>query len=231
MFKNYSNILLNILSQNNLTEIKEEDFDKIKIIDNQIDKSFDNLSVIEGLKILISKTQENCKIGQLNNFNYSPSNKNTKNYIGTYLHTSPANYTNLGLKASFVVLSAEQGNEPLSKQGENELNELSSQLAMQVIACSPKYLNRSDIPADVIEHETKIIQERVTKDTKPELVKKLVDSALKSWIEEKVLNEQNFVIQDHESNDGKINVQSLIAKYEKKLKLKSLTIKDFKMFV
>jgi elongation factor Ts len=230
MFKNYSYIILNIISENGANEIKEEEFEKVQIKDNKIDKSFDNLSILEGLKILISKTQENCKIGHMQNFDYTPANENTKSFIGTYLHTSPSNYPNLGVKASFVVLSAEAGEEPINKHAEDELNELSSQLAMQIVACSPKYLNRSEIPADVLEHETKIIQERVTKEAKPEFVKKLVDSALKSWIEEKVLNEQNFVIQDHETNEGKINVQSLIAKYQKKLKLKNLHIKDFKLF-
>lgn len=231
MFKNYSNILLNILTENNLTEIKEEDFDKIKIVNNTYDKSFDNMSVLEGLKMLISKIQENCKIGQLIKYDYTPSNEKTKSFIGTYLHSSPSNYPNLGVKASYVVLSAEEGGDQLSKHAENELNELSSQLAMQVLACTPKYLNRTDIPANVLDHETKIIEERVAKDSKPEIAVKLVNSAVKSWIEERVLNEQIFVIQAHESNEAKINVQSLIAKYEKKLKLKSLTIRDFKLFI
>lgn len=231
MFKNYSNILLNILSDNQLSEIKEEDYEKIIVKENTVDKSFNNMSILEGLKMLISKIQENCKIGQLRNYEYIPANANTNNFIGTYLHTSPSNYQNLGVKASFVVLSAESDLVPITKEVENELTELSSQLAMQVVACSPRYLNKSDIPAEVLENESKIIEERVTKETKPELVKKLVDSALKSWVEERVLNEQNFVIQDHESNEGKINVQSLLAKYEKKLKLKNLHIQDFKLYL
>ncbi len=231
MFKNYSNIILNILSDNKLSEIKEEDFDKIMVKENKVDKSFDNMSILEGLKMLISKIQENCKIGQLKNYEYIPVNVNSNTFIGTYLHTSPSNYPDLGVKAAFVVLSAESDLEPVTKDVEKELTDLSSQLAMQVVACSPKYLNKSDIPADVLDNESKIIEERVAKETKPELVKKLVDSALKSWVEERVLNEQNFVIQDHESNEGKINVQSLLAKYEKKLKLKNLHIKDFKLYM
>ena len=230
MFKNYSNILLNFLAENPVKEVKEEELEKIKVQDNKIDKSFDNLSILEGLKILISKTQENCKIGLMQNFEYTPANENTKIFIGTYLHTSPSNNPNLGVKGSFVVLSAETGAEPISKQVEEELKELSSQLAMQVVACNPKYLMRSDIPADVLEHETKIIQERIAKESKPEIAKKLVDSAVKSWIEEKVLNEQYFVIQDHESNEGKVNVQTLIAKYSKKLKLNNLQLIEFKLF-
>jgi len=231
MFKNFSIILVNLLTENPAKEVKEEEFEKIKFEENKIDKAFDNLSILEGLKILISKTQENCKIGIMKNFEYTPENENTKIFIGTYLHSSPSNYPNLGVKASFVVLSAESGAEPINKHAEEELKELSSRLAMQVVACNSKYLMRSDIPIDVLEHETKIIQERIEKESKPELTKKLVDAAVISWIEEKVLNEQYFVIQDYESSEGKINVQNLIAKYSKKLNLKNLQLKDFKLFV
>lgn len=55
------------------------------------------MSLIDGLKHLISKTQENCKITTYNLYEYNPEHE----VVGVYLHSSPA--VDIGLKGAFVV--------------------------------------------------------------------------------------------------------------------------------
>jgi hypothetical protein len=51
------------------------------------------------------------------------------------------------------------------------------------------------------------------------------------WYEEFVLNEQNYVIIDHEAAEAKQTVGKLVSQKGKKLGLKDLRIREFKLYV
>jgi elongation factor Ts len=217
IFRQYTAMLLELLAKHGKT-IKEEDYSNIKLdtyID--VDSQFKSMTILDGLKHIISKTQENCKIGQFNIYEYGD-----KDTIGVYLHNTVNN--NIGLKCSYVVLNS---NHP-------EVNSLAEKLAMQVVASNPKWLNKQDIPKEVYEAEKNIIQENVQNENvgkKQDIIDKIVSSKLNSWIEENVLNEQQFVIIDHESTT-KAKVSQVVDEKGKELSLtQPLKIIDFKLLL
>jgi elongation factor Ts len=173
---------------------------------------------MDGLKHVISKTQENCKIGNFDVYTYSPND-----LIGVYVHTSST--PNAGLKASYVVLSS-------NKKVDESLRPFAEKLAMQVVASNPKFLKIESVPAERLAEERKIFVENVLADgKKPEHVDKIVNSKINGWYEETVLNEQQFLIIDHDEEGGKSKVSQVVQKKGKELGLDDLHIKDFKLFI
>jgi elongation factor Ts len=182
-----------------------------------VDSQFKSMTVMDGLKHIISKTQENCKIGNFTVYEYSD-----KDTIGVYLHNSPQE--NLGIKGSYVVINS---NHP-------QLKDFAEKLAMQVIASNPKWLNKEDVPNDILEAEKKIIYDNVASENqgkKQDIIDKIVNSKLNSWYEDNVLNEQQFVIIDHESNT-KAKVKQVVLDKGKELSLpEQLKLIDFKLLI
>ncbi|MGX7108377.1 translation elongation factor Ts [Facklamia miroungae] len=67
-------------------------------------------------------------------------------------------------------------------------------IAMHVAAINPKYLNREDVDADVIEREKAVQRELTLNEGKPEnIVDKIVEGRMNKFYGEIVLNEQAFV--------------------------------------
>ncbi len=221
MFRNFLNVLIDNLSESKLNKISNEDLDKIKVIDNKYETAYNNATLLESLKYLISKTQENCKINLCEKFDYS------NGLIGSYLHSSPEGHPKLGQKAAVVVLESPNGRVP------KELKDFADNLAMQVVALNPKYLNISDIPQDVVEKEKKILKETIIAEgkVKEDQIEKVLLNKLNSWYEEVVLNEQIFVIVDYESTEGKNKISALVSKKGKALGIENLKIKEFKLFI
>ncbi|MBO9671659.1 MAG: elongation factor Ts [Sphingobium sp.] len=84
---------------------------------------------------------------------------------------------------------------------------LGKQIAMHVAAAFPVALNASDIPADVLERERKIAEEKAAESGKPaEIIAKMVDGAVAKYAKENALLSQPFVI------DGKTPVADVVAK-------------------
>ena len=175
------------------------------------------MSILDGLKHVISKTQENCRIGDFNVFNYSPGD-----IIGVYLHSPVSN--DLGFKGSYVVLSGDKIN--------NEYKSFADKLAMQVVASKAKYLNKADIPENVLSHEEKIFKEAAISEGKKEnILDKVVKAKIESFYEEVVLNEQQYVIIDYDEDIGKLKVNQIVSKKGKELGCEDLKIKDFKLIL
>ena len=67
-------------------------------------------------------------------------------------------------------------------------------IAMQVAAAAPAYLNKDQVPAEVIEHEKKIMTEQVINDGKPAAIaEKIVMGKIGKYYEENCLVNQVFV--------------------------------------
>ncbi len=77
---------------------------------------------------------------------------------------------------------------------EPKFKEYAKDIAMQVAAANPSYLNRESVPADVIEHEKKILTEQVINDGKPaNVAEKIVMGRMGKFYKENCLTEQIFV--------------------------------------
>lgn len=72
--------------------------------------------------------------------------------------------------------------------------ELAHELALQIAAANPTYISEADIPAEVIEAETKTITERSRAEGKPEtIIPKIVEGYLKKFKDEHVLLNQKYI--------------------------------------
>lgn len=100
--------------------------------------------------------------------------------IGTYLHSNKK-------IASAVVLS--EGDE-----------ELAVELAMQVAAMSPKYIQPEDIPAAEIEKEKEVYRAQLKTENKPEAMwEKIILGKLNKYYQEVCLVKQPFIKEDKKS--------------------------------
>ena len=71
---------------------------------------------------------------------------------------------------------------------------LAHELALQIAAMSPLYVKEEDIPAEVLEHESKIAAAKSREEGKPEaIIPKIVDGYLKKYKDEVVLMRQKYI--------------------------------------
>ena len=72
--------------------------------------------------------------------------------------------------------------------------QLTKDIAMQIAAAKPTYVNASDVPADVLESERKILKQKAINEGKPEaIVERIAEGGLKKFYKENCLMEQEFV--------------------------------------
>ena len=82
---------------------------------------------------------------------------------------------------------------------------LAHEIALQIAATSPDYITETDIPQEVIEHETMIATAKAKEEGKPEaILPRIVEGAIKKYKEEFVLTLQPYI------RDESITVQELI---------------------
>jgi elongation factor Ts len=82
---------------------------------------------------------------------------------------------------------------------------LAHELALQIAAMSPLYVKEEDIPADVLEHESKIAAAKVREEGKPEaIIPKIVEGYLKKYKDEVVLMRQKYI------RDESLTVQQFV---------------------
>jgi elongation factor Ts len=68
-------------------------------------------------------------------------------------------------------------------------------IGMQIAAMRPRFLNRSDVPADVVESERRIAEETAKEEGKPEkALPKIVEGRVNSFFKDFVLLEQSSVV-------------------------------------
>ncbi len=82
----------------------------------------------------------------------------------------------------------------LDKEGENEL---ARDIAMQIAAANPKYLNPEEIPEEEVNKEKEIYKEQLIKEGKPEnIIDKILVGKIKKYYEEVCLVEQEYIKDD-----------------------------------
>ncbi len=82
---------------------------------------------------------------------------------------------------------------------------LAHEIALQIAATSPEFVAEADIPAEVIERETKIAAAKAREDgKKEEIIPRIVEGAIKKYKDEFVLLNQAYI------RDESLTVQALI---------------------
>jgi len=116
--------------------------------------------------------------------------------LGVYVHTD-------GKKAGLVAVEGGDA-------------ELARDLAMQVVASSPRYLSPADAPADMVAKEREIATEQVNNDPAnakkpPEIKTKIIDGRVRKAVDEFALTQQVFV------KDGDLTIAKLLEKNKAKV--------------
>ena len=83
--------------------------------------------------------------------------------------------------------------------------ELGKDVAMQVAAANPQYLNRNEVPAAELEHEKEILTEQARNEGKPEnIIAKMVLGRINKYYKEVCLVDQEFI------RDGDLTISRLL---------------------
>ena len=108
-----------------------------------------------------------------------------------------------------VIVKFNTTDEIAAKDG---FKEYAKNVAMQVAAANPSYLDEASVPADVVEHEKKILTEQVMNDGKPaNIAEKIVAGRIGKFFKEVCLVDQPYV------KDGDITVQKYTENTAKEL--------------
>ena len=111
--------------------------------------------------------------------------KNDSENFGTYLH--------MGGKIAVLVVV----------EGASE--EVAKDVAMQAAAMRPEYLNKDEVPAEVIEKEKEILKEQAINEGKTaDIAEKMVNGRIQKYYKENCLIHQAFV------KDGDIDVETYV---------------------
>ena len=111
--------------------------------------------------------------------------KSDSENFGAYLH--------MGGKIAVLVVT----------EGANE--DVAKDVAMQAAAMRPEYLNKDEVPAEVIEKEKAILKEQAINEGKPaDIAEKMVAGRIQKYYKEICLEEQPFI------KDGDISVSTYV---------------------
>jgi len=152
-------------------------------------------TVLENLQDKILSIGENIKIRRFTVYD---------GIVSMYIHTGGT----VGVLVGFEADDAAASTDSFKAMGKD--------IAMQISAMNPLYLDRASVPADVIEHEKTILLTQIQEDekmmAKPEKVLEgIVTGKLGKYFKEFCLLEQQFI------KDGDINVAQYIANTAKTL--------------
>ena len=83
--------------------------------------------------------------------------------------------------------------------------ELGKDIAMQVAAANPQFLNRNEVPDSELEHEKDILTEQARNEGKPEnIIAKMVMGRINKYYKEVCLVDQEFI------RDGDLTISKLL---------------------
>lgn len=89
----------------------------------------------------------------------------------------------------------------------DDFQEFAKNIAMQVAAANPTYLNVEDIPEADVEKQKEIFAAQVKESGKPDnIVERIVDGKLKKWFKEVCLVDQTY-IRDNDKNIAQLTTE------------------------
>lgn len=154
-----------------------------------------DMSVGEELKNKIFVIGENLKIRRFERY---------EGVLSTYVHSGGR----IGVMVQFET-EKQVAEKP-------EFQEFAKDIAMQIAAVNPQYLDRTEVPSDIVDKEREILVAQVKQDTsmsgKPDaVIDKIVNGRLGKFYGEVCLLDQSYV------KDGNITVDTYIKNSEKTL--------------
>ncbi|WP_206810209.1 translation elongation factor Ts [Paradesulfitobacterium ferrireducens] len=85
-------------------------------------------------------------------------------------------------------------------------------IALQIAAANPQYLNKEDVPAEVLQHERDILRAQALNEGKPEkIVEKMVEGRIEKYYKEVCLMEQSFI------KDPDVTIKDLVLEKTSKI--------------
>ena len=103
--------------------------------------------------------------------------------VGSYIH--------MGGKIGVLV---EINCETDFAQKSEQFNQLVKDVAMHIAAANPKYVNASEVPASVLEHEKEILKKQAMEEGKPAAIaEKMMEGRIKKYYQDYCLMDQPFV--------------------------------------
>ncbi len=102
--------------------------------------------------------------------------------------------------------------------------ELAHEVALQIAACKPLYLNAAEVPAEILEHEKEILRVQALNEGKPAaIVDRMVEGRVKKYYDEFCLLNQVYV------KDPSMTIEKLVKSYSDKYG-KNFSVKRFTRF-
>ena len=78
-----------------------------------------------------------------------------------------------------------------------DMKDLAYDIAMQIAAANPRYIDRSEVPAEEIAKEKEIYREQLLKEGKPEnMIEKIMEGKINKYFEEVCLVDQDYIKDD-----------------------------------
>jgi elongation factor Ts len=103
-----------------------------------------------------------------------------------------------------------------------EFRTFAHEIALQIAANSPRWVDVADIPAEVVDHERQEARKRALEEGKPEkIVDRIVDGRLEKFYEEYCLLHQTY-IRDDKKSAGQL-LQEMIATTGEKISIRRFT--------
>jgi len=162
-----------------------------------------DMTAAEALQEKVLKIGENIQIRRFARF---------EGITSTYIHMGGR----IGVMVSF---DATNGIE-----AKDEFKAAAKDIAMQVAAANPQFLDTASVPAETLEHEKKILREQVLNEGKPEAIAdKIVAGKIAKYYKENCLIDQVFI------KDNDITVAKYLEKTGKELG-GEIVVKDFVRF-
>jgi elongation factor Ts len=136
-----------------------------------------------------------------NNSSSSSSSTNKLSVIGMYIHNTLS--PNVGSIASLVVLVDTTFRKTMN-YNDQELISKANSLAQHVVATNPPYINRDQVPKNIVEEETKKILSDPSMGNKPENVKmKAKEGKMNKFFADLCLLDQSFILGNDEGKSIK----------------------------
>jgi elongation factor Ts len=151
---------------------------KAKDVDSLLSQKMGGHTVKDEITTKVAKTGENMGVRRVTFFQVEGSG-----VVGSYVHA-------LGGKMG-CLLELKGSKDPSNK---DEALALAREVAMHITSAKPQYVNRTEIPASVVENERRIELERDDLKGKPENIReKIVEGRVDKLMAERCLLDQPFI--------------------------------------
>jgi elongation factor Ts len=139
--------------------------------------AYEGATVGEHVTQLAAKLGENVALGRVVLF------ETTDGLLDGYVHTQ----NDRGIMGVLVELGGVDPADPKAQEAAHDV-------ALHIASAAPQYVNRDDVPADVIERERAVFEELTRNEGKPEqAIPKIVEGRINGFYKDVVLLEQGFV--------------------------------------